>query len=79
MENSEPDMEAIVTMVQNAMSITNNEERKNAQNKLDYYQNQFPVGLYASKIIESLQREELIVNHILHLKVCVYFKEYLKK
>lgn len=79
MEATQPDMETIVTMVQNAMTITNNEEREKAQGQLDYYQNQFSVGQYAAKVIESLQRDELIANHILHLRVCVYLKEYLKK
>ena len=79
METAEPDIEEIVTMVQNAMTITNNEERAKAQQDLDYYQSLYSTGLYASKIIEALRRDELIQNHVLHLRVWVYLKEYMKK
>lgn len=73
-----PDPETIITMVENAMTIVDNEQRVKAQADLTAYENQYSIAAYAGKVIESLLRDELINQPILHLRTCVYLKEYLK-
>lgn len=78
MEMKEPDYETIVTMVENAMSLTDNVARANAGKELAEYENQFPIISYTSAITDALLVEELINQSVIHLRTCVYLKEYLK-
>jgi hypothetical protein len=78
MEMKEPNYETIVTMVENAMTLTDNAARANASKELSEYENQFPIVSYASAIADALLVEELINQAVIHLRVCVYLKEYLK-
>jgi len=79
MESNEPDPEFIVAMVEKAMTTINNEERAQVQKQLTEYEQQFNVIVYAKKVIECLMRDELIEHSILHLRKCIYLKEFFRK
>lgn len=78
MEANAPDVETVIMMADKGMSETDNELRRQLYQDLFAYEKLFPISVYAICVIEALCTEELINQHILHLKICVYLKEFLK-
>ena len=68
MEAKLPDVEFIIGTLSDAMSLTDNKQRMEANEKLTAYEKEFPTTVYAAAIADSLMREELLDQRMLHLK-----------
>lgn len=75
---AEADPETIVQLAESTMTLTDNEERQKAHETLTEYEKAFSFDVYFQAILKALLNDELIANHVLHLKICIYAKEYCK-
>ena len=78
MEAKVPDPEVMIVMIDTAMTETDNKKRIDANSSLNSYEEQFTVAAYSNCITNALQRQELISQQVMHLRVWVYLKQYLK-
>lgn len=69
MEANGPDPETMVTMVEAAMTLTDNKQREEASAELKNFEDRYPIFIYANTLMDALMRQELIAQQILHLRV----------